>query len=122
VRNVILGLLILSLVAIGGCTGARGPAGPTGPTGPTGTPGPGSRVVYTGTCTSSWQNVSVTSLRMANFPAVSAYISPGDGTWSEVGIIYDNASGSLVPVARIQEGWVTFINCNGWQYKVVIVI
>lgn len=111
-RAVALIVIALSLVA---CEGKQGPAGPAGP---------GTRIVYESTTTIPTDDmyvVSIPEIDLNDMPLVAVYLSlPGDGLWFEIPL-YVQGAVDFGAVCFYQQGSVSFLDCGGFKYKIVIV-
>lgn len=103
------------LLAVASCTGEKGERGPAGP---------GSRVVYTGTekiPTELPFTVNVPEITLNDMPLIGIYIAVElDEVWVELPWYIDGGP-DVGTNAYIGEGEVTFQECRGFYYKIVIV-
>ena len=109
----IVSLMILLL----GCEGKQGPVGPEGPA------GPGSRVVYQSTTkiVLDPHTVSVPEITINDMPSVTVYLSiDGTSLWFEIPLYFENYP-NWGMACFLEEGLVTFSQCQECFYKIVVV-
>lgn len=114
-------LIAVIAAAVLGCEGKQGPAGAQGPEGPAGN----NRIVYSSTTaitTDSEFAVSIPEITISDMPSVAVYIRlEGTSLWMELPIYVEGAQ-DFGAACFYQEGTVTFVGCEGFFYKIVIVV
>ena len=123
-------LLVALLVpcVLAACEGPLGPEGPTGSTGaqgPTGEPGPGTRVVRTGSLDSSgagFVHLPDAAGTLSDPPAVACYVarSASDNVW--VVVASSNATGACGLIGHLSHIDVGIVESSpGWAFRIVAV-
>jgi len=115
-------LLLLSLIVmVFGCEGKRGPMGLTGAQGES---GPGSRIIYESTVPipTDFYMVDIPEITIDDMPLASVYIAlEEDHLWFELPTYFEDLP-DFGLICFFTEGIVTFVRCDGFLYKIVIVI
>ena len=122
---------LLFVTILLGCTGDAGPMGPQGPQGDPGIEGaPGEvaegqilRRVYEGKgpiprTKDHTYRVAVPDITLDDMPMIGVYVGD-DGDWYEIPA--ELGKWGFDMEAIITEGGVTFVGCDDWQYKIVII-
>jgi len=115
---VIFLLLTLFILACGGKTG------PMGPPGEAGEPGAGTRIVYQSVApiSSEFYTVRISEIDLRDMPSISVYVAlAGTDLWYELPAYFENMP-DFGQICFFTQGAVTFVLCQAWFYKIVIVI
>jgi hypothetical protein len=111
-KRMLLVMVVLSMIA---CTGKQGPMGPAGP---------GNRTVYTSTTPIPYDDlytVSIPEITTADMPLVSTYVRlDGNTLWTELPMYFENLP-DFGQGCFYSEGHVSFTQCQGFYYKIVVI-
>jgi len=119
--------LVMSLSL--GCKGEKGDTGPQGPA------GPGTRKVYEGAVSGISYQVEVPEVSLADMPNIGVYTRfggmaagklggeprPLQGGWMELPYTWSDGVYIYFQYAYFTTGMVTLENCDGQEYRIVVV-
>ena len=119
--------LVVLCALLSSCEGPLGPEGPQGASGPqgrTGDPGPGTRLVFSGTLNSSGAVVVVLPAAAGTLndpPVISCYISDSGSTWL---IIATDVGANIACGFSASGGAISVVIVGApplWLYRIVVV-